>query len=364
MGFAGVQADFFGSQNNMRWLFAALALDDLFKFLLEDNGDVGIFDATNTTRERRDEIVERCGHADLNILFIESICTDEKVLNANYRMKLKSPDYKNWPEELALADFKRRLKQYEDVYEPIDEEHDKNYSYIKLYNVGEHLKANHCNGVLASDVIFYLLNIHIKQRKIWLCMHGETDYTVKGILGGNPNLNKRGVAFSNKLYNFIHSKNLDDILILSDTIPRCVDTVRTLRQEYRVEYTKLLCELGGGDFDNMTYDEIKSKYPEEYQRRKENKLLYRYPGVGGESYKDVIERLNKIIVRIEGSRDSVLVVAHRAVIRVILGYFLDIPASQIPYIEVKMHCIYELDPNVYSNKLNPPIDLDPQEGEY
>lgn len=31
MGFAGVQADFFGSQNNMRWLFAALALDGMRK---------------------------------------------------------------------------------------------------------------------------------------------------------------------------------------------------------------------------------------------------------------------------------------------------------------------------------------------
>ncbi|KAK8806975.1 hypothetical protein WA158_003734 [Blastocystis sp. Blastoise] len=359
-GFAGATADFFNDNNSLRNLFAALALDDLFKFLLEEDGDVGIFDATNTTRARRADILERCGHADLDVLFIESICNDKNVLNQNYEMKLKSPDYIGISRDVALRDFMKRVRQYEDMYEPLDETHDCKYSYIKLYNVGEYLKANRCNGVLASDVIFYLLNIHIKQRKIWLCIHGETDYTAQGILGGNPKLNDRGVAFSKKLYEFIHNQQVDNILIMSDTISRCVDTVRSLRQEYHVEYTRLLCELGGGDFDKMTYDDIKTKYPEEYQKRKENKLLYRYPGVGGESYKDVIERLNKIIVRIEGCRDNVLIVAHRAVIRVILAYFLDTPQSELPDIDVEMNCIYELNPNTYSTILKPPYHLDPE----
>ena len=67
---------------------------------LNDGGDVGIFDATNTTRERRfrtvpmfiasDKVLERCWHAEFNVLFIESICNDPVVLKENYEMKLKN----------------------------------------------------------------------------------------------------------------------------------------------------------------------------------------------------------------------------------------------------------------------------------
>lgn len=29
----------------------------------------------------------------------------------------------------------------------------------------------------------------------------------------------------------------------------------------------------------MTYDEIKEKYPDEFKRKQENALMYRYPGI-------------------------------------------------------------------------------------
>lgn len=36
--------------------------------------------------------------------------------------------------------------------------------------------------------------------------------------------------------------------------------------------------------EGMTYEEIQQKYPDEYKARQGNKLFYRYPGMGGESY--------------------------------------------------------------------------------
>jgi broad specificity phosphatase PhoE len=41
----------------------------------------------------------------------------------------------------------------------------------------------------------------------------------------------------------------------------------------------------------MTYEEIAETYPEEFERRKSDKLAYRYPR--GESYLDVIHRLGE-----------------------------------------------------------------------
>lgn len=108
--------------------------------------------------------------------------------------------------ETALKDFQDRMRKYESIYETLDRDFDKDIPYIKLYNVGQYLTANRCNGVLESDVIFYLLNAHIQQRKIWLCIHGETDFDKKGIHGGDPPLNEDGIQFSKELHDYLNEK--------------------------------------------------------------------------------------------------------------------------------------------------------------
>ena len=105
---------------------------DLMGFLLE-GGDVGIFDATNTTRKRRKQILERCWHADVDVLFIESICDDPILLKQNYEMKLSNSDYAKMDPEVARKDFAERLKQYESIYETLDEQLDKGIAYIKCF---------------------------------------------------------------------------------------------------------------------------------------------------------------------------------------------------------------------------------------
>ena len=63
-------------------------------------------------------------------------------------------------------------------------------------------------------MIFYLLNAHIQPRKIWLCIHGETDNDRKGILGGDPELNENGILFSKDLHEFISSQG--DVRVKSE----------------------------------------------------------------------------------------------------------------------------------------------------
>jgi hypothetical protein len=47
------------------------------------------------------------------LVFIESICNDEKMIASNVReVKLKSPDYQHEDEAFAVADFLRRIEQY------------------------------------------------------------------------------------------------------------------------------------------------------------------------------------------------------------------------------------------------------------
>ena len=72
--------------------------------------------------------------------------------------------------------------------------------------------------------------------------------------------------------------------------------------------------------------------------------------VGGESYLDVKERCHRVLMKLVGSRDSILVIAHAAVIRVIMSYFLDVPGPEIPQIEVKRNTVCELEPTAYCTR--------------
>ena len=59
--------------------------DDLF--VSGDFGAVAIFDATNTTRERREHIVNAVRPIGAKVIFIESICTDEEKVLENIMVK-------------------------------------------------------------------------------------------------------------------------------------------------------------------------------------------------------------------------------------------------------------------------------------
>ena len=53
---------------------------------------------------------------------------------------------------------------------------------------------------------------------------------------------------------------------------------------------------------------------------------YRYPR--GESYEDLVARLEPVIMELE-RQENVLVIGHQAVLRCLLAYFLDKPAGEL-----------------------------------
>lgn len=109
--------------------------------------------------------------------------------------------------------------------------------------------------------------------------------------------------------------------------------------------TTLLNELGGGDFEGLTYDEIKKYYPKHHTARKQDKLHYRYPGVGGESYVDVISRLRSLIIEFERKKRDVLVICSDSVLRCLMGYFAGCEAEKVPYLEWYDNMVVQLSPH-------------------
>jgi 6-phosphofructo-2-kinase len=78
-------ANFFDPHNEkasqIREQVAMATLEELLDFLLLKNGSVGILDATNSTIARRQVLFKRIKEREpkLGVLFIESVCQDEKV---------------------------------------------------------------------------------------------------------------------------------------------------------------------------------------------------------------------------------------------------------------------------------------------
>ena len=54
-------------------------------------------------------------------------------------------------------------------------------------------------------------------------------------------------------------------------------------------------------------------------------MLCRYPC--GESYLDVVQRLEPVVIEIERERECVCVVGHQAVLRALYGYFTKTPLA-------------------------------------
>ena len=103
------------------------------------------------------------------MFFVESVCDNPKVIEANVReVKINSPDYKNVDSESAVNDFLERIHLYEMQYEPIDDNLDKHHSFIKIYNVGERFLVNRVIGHIQSRVVYFLMNIRVLPRTIYL----------------------------------------------------------------------------------------------------------------------------------------------------------------------------------------------------
>lgn len=147
-------ANFFSAENEqaaaLRQQVAQLALDDMLAWLDDEDDDywdeapmidmsrhsftsatrsvrhhavvqkVAIFDATNSTEQRRQWVLEQCtspdkrGDKKTGVVFVESVCTDQELLEENYRFKISnSPDYKDMTIEEGMADLLKRVKNYE-----------------------------------------------------------------------------------------------------------------------------------------------------------------------------------------------------------------------------------------------------------
>ncbi|KAB0404283.1 hypothetical protein E2I00_016757, partial [Balaenoptera physalus] len=319
--------DFFRHDNEeamkIRKQCALVALEDVKAYLTEDSGQIAVFDATNTTRERRALILNFAEENSFKVFFVESVCDDPDVIAANIlEVKVSSPDYPERNRENVMEDFLKRIECYKVTYQPLDPD---NYD---------------------NKIVYYLMNIHVHPRTIYLCRHGESEFNLLGKIGGDSGLSVRGKQFAQALRKFLEEQEIADLKVWTSQLKRTIQTAESLGVTY--EQWKILNEIDAGVCEEMTYAEIKEQYPDEFALRDEEKYLYRYPG--GESYQDLVQRLEPVIMELE-RQGNVLVISHQAVMRCLLAYFLDKGADELPYLRCPLHTIFKLTPVAYGCKV-------------
>uniref|UniRef100_A0A669D461 6-phosphofructo-2-kinase/fructose-2,6-bisphosphatase 2 n=1 Tax=Oreochromis niloticus TaxID=8128 RepID=A0A669D461_ORENI len=345
--------DFFRHDNKeameIRKKFAIVALTDVKTYLSEEGGQIAVFDATNTTRERRELILNFAKDNAYKVFFVESVCDDPDVIAENIMdVKVSSPDYPERDRESVMEDFLKRIECYKVTYQPLDpDEHDKNLSFIQVINVGRSFLVNRVQDYIQSKIVYYLMNIHVHSHSIYLCRHGESHHNVEGRIGGDSELSERGKEFAVALKRFVKEHKLLDLKVWTSQLRRTIQTAEELGIPY--EQWKILNEIDAGVCEEMTYKMIEEKYPEEYAMRDQDKYHYRYPG--GESYQDLVQRLEPVIMELE-RQGNVLVICHQAVMRCLLAYFLDKGADDLPFLKCPLHTVLKLTPVAYGCKVD------------
>ncbi|KAI1135901.1 bifunctional 6-phosphofructo-2-kinase/fructose-2,6-bisphosphate 2-phosphatase [Hypoxylon sp. FL0543] len=384
-------AKFFDPNNEqaskLRDEIAIDTLNELLDYLISGGGSVGILDATNSTIQRRQMLFDhiKAREPKLGILFIESVCKNPNLLEANMRLKLSGPDYKDKDPVKSLEDFKERVKAYEKAYVPLgDYEEEHEMQYIKMTDVGKKLTHFGLGGFLSSGIAHYLSSFNLSPRQIWITRHGQSVDNQLGKIGGNSELTDRGDYYSLALYRFVTQKRKEWLVEQKDKIAQssfpplpgdqsppypdlsreldeknfCVWTSMLTRsiqtaqhfeadEDYDVKNWEMLNELNAGKFEGLTYEEIARDFQDEYTKRQMDKLHYVYPGVGGEGYLQVISRLRDMVREIERIKDHVLIIGHRSVCRVLLAYFMDLTRDDIADLDMPLGMLYAIEPKPY-----------------
>lgn len=404
-------ASFFDPQNKkasqIREQVAQETLDELLDYILDGSGSVGILDATNSTAERRKMIMDRIrarAGPQLNVLFLESSCLDNDLLEANMRLKLNGPDYRDMDPAVALEDFKKRVREYEKAYVPLGEYEEKhNMPYIQMIDVGRKVISHQIKGFLMAQANYYLLNFNLAPRQIWITRHGLSLDNVSGKIGGDSDLAPEGIQYAQSLTRFMNEKRREwdlkqienlrkthfppqpgdatppnphytpqspgsvashdaevyaegeqlgyeskSFCVWTSMLKRSIQTAQYFDDDdYDSKQMRMLDELNAGVMEGLTYNCISTQYPEEFRSRKADKLHYRYPGPGGEGYLDIINRLRPVIVELERMTDHVLLVGHRSVARVLLAYFRGLGREEVADLDVPLGMLYCLEPKPY-----------------
>ncbi len=119
--------------------------------------------------------------------------------------------------------------------------------------------------------------------------------------------------------------------IFSSDLQRAYDTVKPLADALQLDVvtSKALREFDVGLWSGVAIEEVKNKFPAEFEVYKNTPGMFRFPN--GENYEEIQKRAVEFITDIaeENKEKTIVVGTHGGVIRVLRALWTDTPLSEI-----------------------------------
>jgi broad specificity phosphatase PhoE/predicted kinase len=359
----------------MRSLYSGVL--DIFaeeaKNFFSQGGVVVVLNDDFISNDLREEVEKKFGSLASSTIFVEV----QRSSSANSKFDaLKANDPEEYPQsaahiggaegvasvsQTAANDFFQRVQFLERHYETMKP--DGGRSYIKINN--DVLEAHRVQGFLGGRIVSILMNLsQFKiQHPIYFARHGQSMYNLEDRLGGDPVLTQKGELDALSLKELVKSlkseecaqaDGSDSMQLWTSQLKRAIQTAHPSCEECGIKVLRWssLNEIHAGVCENLTYKEVEEQYPLISRFRSENKYTFRYPQ--GESYQDLVMRLEPVIMELENANRVVVVVAHQAVLRGLLAYFGSTSAESCVNVEVPHRTVWRC---TYNSKGIATIDM-------
>jgi broad specificity phosphatase PhoE/CTP:molybdopterin cytidylyltransferase MocA len=180
-----------------------------------------------------------------------------------------------------------------------------------------------------------------RQRRIYLARHGAVlhEGDIKSYIGHTDlPLSTEGLGQAEMLAEKL--KDTDLAAIYCSDLRRSVETARTIGKFHGLEPLARLDfrEVGLGEWEGLSFDEVRRLYPAEYEERGRDIVNFRPPG--GESFLDCASRVLPALYEALGAtRGDILIVAHAGVNRILLCHALGKSMNEIFDIDQDYGCL-------------------------
>uniref|UniRef100_A0A7S1LSW2 6-phosphofructo-2-kinase domain-containing protein n=1 Tax=Alexandrium catenella TaxID=2925 RepID=A0A7S1LSW2_ALECA len=267
----------------------------------------------------------------------------------------------NGDAEALITAAEAKVKEYTRVYVTIqDDGSEDELAYVKLYNYGHRVVTNRIRGFLFMRIVQYISHIHPEPHQLYLSRHGQSTYNAVRKIGGNPGLTEDGERYALWLGAWVPDHICTEgpgqphraCRLWTSSMKRTIDTARhiphpllelgdgQLWQQMSLRVYRNLDEIFAGEYEGMTYEEIERTSGDEAILRKKDKLGYRYPR--GESYFDLIARLEPLMHELESYKEPLLIVSHQATLRMVYAYLMGIDRTEAPKLDIPLHTVIKI----------------------
>ena len=176
-----------------------------------------------------------------------------------------------------------------------------------------------------------------------LVRHGETEWNRLEKRHGHVDipLNETGRKQAEKLSERLATTNIK--AIYTSDLKRSKETAKIINQKHGVEIIEdpLLREINLGDFEGLSREEAKQKFPVFWEKKKQDP--YKFQNPNGESYKDLERRVESFLEKVKDIPNPIPIVSHQATIRTMIGYVLKLEKKEMLDIAVPQNAIYFID---------------------